>query len=270
MGYLLAAILGGFLFFNSQATPQRVEHAAQAGLQKRFPGAQVQVHVEGKKGIDVLHGKFKNVQVSLTHLGRINGLPLSLADHPRHTGHVGHFELDMRDFTWNDLALESVSFVFDDVTYDLDALKKATLIKLANSGPASARILVPAASLENVVRTRMTDIESPHVTVRGDTIEVSGKKPIPLIGVPVPFTLTAHLVARRGNEVWLVNPIVSMADVPVTGAIGNSLIGHVNPIYAFDREKKWPFLVNLTRIQGQNNKLELDADLTFVTKPRVP
>ncbi|MBV9469765.1 MAG: LmeA family phospholipid-binding protein, partial [Abitibacteriaceae bacterium] len=258
------AILGGFFLFNSQATPSKVEHKAQAALQKRFPGAQVQVHVEGKRGTDVLHGKFKTVQINLGNLGRINGLPLLPADNARHQGHVGHFELQMRDFIWNDLPLELASFSFDDLSYDLDALKKDALLKLVHSGPSSARLVVPAVSLEAVVRTRIQDIQNPHVTVRGNTITIEGKKPLPLVEVPVPFTLTANLEAHNGGEVWLTHPQVKMVDVPVGPTIGNSLVGHVNPIYVFDREHKWPFRVNITNIHAQNNKLQLDADLPFI------
>ena len=49
MGYLLAALAGGFLLFNSVATPNRAERKVESALRKQFPGAAVDVEIEGSQ-----------------------------------------------------------------------------------------------------------------------------------------------------------------------------------------------------------------------------
>ncbi|HVF10245.1 MAG TPA: hypothetical protein VNA16_05555, partial [Abditibacteriaceae bacterium] len=60
---------------------------------------------------------------------------------------------------------------------------------------------------------------------------------------------------------------VTVGEVPLPAALTNSLLGDVNPIYVFDRRKKWPFRVNLTSIQTPANKLEIYGKLTFAAAP---
>ena len=65
MPWLLAALLGGYLYINGAATPEKAAELAQAALQKRYPGSQVQVHVEGRSGRNVLKGKFRVQRIKI-------------------------------------------------------------------------------------------------------------------------------------------------------------------------------------------------------------
>ena len=281
MGYLLAALLGGFFVFNSQATPKKAEKIAVSALQKRFPGAQVDVAIEGKRGLNVVRGKFTKVRVTLAHFGTLSELPLQVSDGQQmrksggkkrapSEGRVGLLELQLRDFLWNDLRVDAADLTFRDVVFDRDLLKRQGRISLISSGPATAHLTIPAASLEALMRSRLKDVQEARLTLQNGQVSVVGKRPAPLVGVLVPFTLTANLATRNGNEIWLDEPQVKVGDVPLLAALTNSLVGDVNPVYVFDRAKKWPFLVQLTAVQTVNNKLELTGNLTFGASPAAP
>ena len=272
MGYLLAALLGGFLVFNSQATPRKAEKIAEASLQKRFPGAQVDVAIEGKRGFNVLHGKFTRVRVALAGFGTLAELPLQMTPQAKNRGRVGILELQLRDFIWNDLKVDAADLTFKDVVFDRDLLKREGRINIVSCGPGTVRLTIPAGSLETLTRARLKDVQEARLTLQNGQVRVTGKRAAPLVGVLMPFTMTADLRARNGGEIWLSEPKVSVGDLPLPAMLTNSLLGDVNPIYVFDRQKKWPFRVQLTSIQTPANKLEINGGLTFVpaSTGRVP
>jgi hypothetical protein len=279
MGYLLAALLGGFLVFNSQATPRKAEKIAESALQKRFPGATVDVSIEGKRGMNVLHGKFSKVRILLAHFGTLSEVPLQVAGTggvPNSTkrgvnrGSVGLLELQLRDFLWNDLHIDAADLTFQNVVFDRDLLKDQGRISLLSSGAATAHLTIPAASLETLMRSRLKDVQEARLTLQNGQVRVTGKRPAPLVGVLVPFTLTANLKTRNANQIWLDEPQVKVGDVPLLPAMTNSLLGDINPIYVFDRARKWPFLVELTAVQTIDNKLELNGNLTFAPPVTTP
>ena len=68
MGWLLAIVAGGLLTFNAVITPDRAASEAKKALQKQFPGAEVQVKIEGKRGKDVLNGRFRSIDIDLANL----------------------------------------------------------------------------------------------------------------------------------------------------------------------------------------------------------
>src|SRR5215217_6223350 len=65
MGVLLAALLGGLLFFNT-ASPRKAEKMAEKVLRDRFPSATVDVGIRGKRGTDTLNGHFREVNVDMS------------------------------------------------------------------------------------------------------------------------------------------------------------------------------------------------------------
>ena len=76
MGWILALLAGGFLTFNAVVTPDKAAGVAADALKKRFPGANVKVVIEGKRGRDVLNGRFKRVDVELADL-TLSDLPIA-------------------------------------------------------------------------------------------------------------------------------------------------------------------------------------------------
>ena len=61
MGYLLAALLGGTLFFNSQATPEtRGTRRWKKALRRQYPSAQIDVQAEGKRGFERAERQVQN------------------------------------------------------------------------------------------------------------------------------------------------------------------------------------------------------------------
>ena len=76
MGWILALLAGGLVTFNAVVTPDKAADAATKALQKKFPGAQVKVVIAGKRGQDVLNGRFKRVDVELADL-TLDELPIA-------------------------------------------------------------------------------------------------------------------------------------------------------------------------------------------------
>jgi hypothetical protein len=297
MGFLLAALLGGFLVFNTQATPRKVEGMAETVLRQRFPRAQVDVTVRGKSGRPVLRGRFDEVHVEMANFdvsgtGSSTSLSSSTPAASRTTtpepaaasarpvasstpdliavpgakrqGRVGRVEMQLRNFNYDGLKVEQAAVEFNDVVYDLDALKDHSEVRLVAVGPSKARLSIPAASLQGMVHTRLKDITDARLTVQGGSVRVTGKKPAPLFGTPVPVTVTAKLEARNGAEIWLTDSRVTMGGLPVPAALARSLTTDMNPVYVFDRERKWPLRVQVTSIQMHDNKVDVSGDLIFV------
>ncbi|MDQ3815283.1 MAG: DUF2993 domain-containing protein [Armatimonadota bacterium] len=264
MEYLVAALLSGFLLFNSQATPGKAERMMEKALRRQFPAAQVDVNVEGKRGFDVLNGRFKSVVVNLKGFGRINGLPLTAAPAARKAGHIGRLELRLRDFIFDDLKVDAADFMFNDVTYDVDALKEHSVVQIVQSGPAAVHLVVPAAALETLLGARFKDIENARVSAQDGQVRLTGKRAVPVVRVSIPFTLTATPKIRNGNEVWLTDPRVAVENVTGITLPAGRLLSALNPVYVFDPQQRMPFRIRGTGVQAHDNTLELTADLTFV------
>jgi LmeA-like phospholipid-binding len=295
MGFLLAALLGGFLVFNTQATPRKVEGMAETALRQRFPRAQVRVTVRGKSGRSVLRGKFDVVHVEMADFelagtspaapansspsaesvaaesvmpgsAPANSTPPDLVAVPnaKRQGHIGRVELQLRDFNYDGLKVERAEIEFNDVVYDLDVLKNRSQVRLVAVGLSKARLCLPAASLQGMVHTRLRDITDARLTVRDGSVLVTGKKPAPLFGTPVPIAVTAKLEARQGTEIWLADSHVTVGGLPVPALLAKSLTADLNPVYVFDRERKWPLRVQVTSIQTHDNRVDVSGDLIFV------
>ena len=62
---LIAALAGGFLLFNHAASPRKAEQKFETELRKAFPAATIDVTISGKRGFDVVNGKFRSVRVDM-------------------------------------------------------------------------------------------------------------------------------------------------------------------------------------------------------------
>ncbi len=307
MAYFLAALLGGFLFFNSQATPDKAARVMEKTLAQKFPGAQIKASVEGTRGNDVLKGRFKRVHLDVANftLGQSSaavanpltqgvlppmrsanalparaatgatkpgapagGLSVQVVPNAKSRGRIGTFELQARDFQWNDLQVSALDLHLGDVVFDWKALRKTSQIKLVSSSGGQAQLTLQAAALKSFVQQKLTDVSEPQVQLLpGKRVRVTGQKPMPLVNVPVDFELDAGLEIRRDRELWLSKPQLKTQGVVLAEPLAKLFLRDVNPIYVLDAENQWPLLVRVTDLQTPENSLRLNASVTLRSRP---
>jgi hypothetical protein len=270
MGYLLAALLGGFFFFNSQATPERAARVMEKTLQQRFPGAQVQAQVEGKRGRNVLKGRFQRVHIAMSDF-QMGGASIGIQAVPeaKSRGEVGRFELALRNFAFpvagSLVQVGALDMNFDSVVYDWNALKKESMLKIVSAGPAAARVSLPAQSLEPVLRSKFKDVQNLKLTLLpNNRLRLTGTRLAPIFNTSIGLTFTGQIEIRNGREIWVTRPNVQMGGVPVAAPLANAFLGGLNPVYAFDAEGKSPLRIQVTSLKTENNTAELNANLVFV------
>ncbi len=268
MEWLLAALLGGFLGFNALATPDRAAKTMEASLRKTYPQATVNATVEGKKGRAVLKGNFRRVRIEMSHIGAIDELPFS-AGAASKLGYLGRLELVLNDFRFSGLPVQSSEFIFNDVAYDFNALKKDSKLSIAKCGAASAKIVLNNVALQQRFSDSLDGVTNMKISLHNGLLQMDAKKTLPLIRIGVPFHLTAQPIVKNGNEIWLTNGRLSFENTTGLNLRVNNLLADLNPIYVFDPQKKWPFRVNLTSVVAQNNSMLVNANLVFVGAPKV-
>ena len=290
MGYLLAALFGGVLFFNSQATPKRAAHAMEDALRRQYPDRQINVQVEGKSGMNVVRGKFKVVRLqmsggqnkaatdapsndasvtptndaSVAPSSGLSFLPIAAVAKAKRKGHIGQMVMRLTDFELNGLQVESADVTWNDVVYDFDALRKTNKLNLVKTGPASAHVIVAASSLQTLIAQRVKDIQDPKLSLQNGRIIIAGTRAAPFFGTLLPFTMSARPSIRNGTQIWLSEAQVNFSGVALPSATVNAMAEKLNPVYTFEVGETWPFAMNITRLNAQNNKLEIFADLTFI------
>jgi hypothetical protein len=272
MGFLLGALVGGVLFFNSQATPHRAEREVEKALQSRFPGAHIDAEIKGKRGFDVIKGRFKQVRVQMAQFdlaGGGTGVGLQAVPSAKKQGRLGRTEIQLRDFEWQDLKVDAVDLNVQELVYDWDALKNESQLKIVSCGPVTARLVIPATSLTAAIAPRIKDVQNARIALKDGQVHITGTRAMPLVG-GVNFLLTAKLQARNGNEIWLTEPRVAAAGMPGLSLPADALLRDINPIYVFDREKAWPFRVQIQNITTINDKLDLSGNLVFVPAVAAP
>ena len=264
MEILLAALVGGFLLFNSAATPQKAEKVIEAALRKTYPRATfIDAQVEGKRGRAVMKGNFRRIRLEMRGIGEVSGLPLSAARPDAKTGHLGHLELALRDFRFNGAPVENAEFTFDDVAYDMDALKKTSKLMIVRSGPAKAHLTLTARAMDTLFAGSLKGVRDIKIALRDGRVIMDAKKVLPLFDLGLPFIFTSRPEAR-GSEIWLTDGRVAMENTTGFTLPVKNLLGDLNPIFTFDEEKKWPFRVQITSVRAQNDTLEIDANMIFV------
>ncbi len=263
MGYLLAALAGGFLFFNSQATPDKVAGRIETVLRRQFPGAQVDVDIKGKRGLNVVKGRFREVRLSMSNF-KTAGValpPVQMNPNPKKKGRIGRALVQLRDFDFNGIQVELAELELGDVVYDLDALKKSQL-GIVSVGPGRAHLIVSAAALQSLVQERVKDVKNARIALQNGQLRLTGTRATPILG-DVPFALTARPQVRNGNQIWLANAVVTLGGQELPEALTQNIIGPLNPIFAFD-DSKLPFRVALKTLSARNDKIELSGDVSFV------
>lgn len=259
MGYLLAALLGGLLYFNSAATPQKAAQMAEEALQKQYPTSKVNVEMEGKRGADVLKGRFRRVHIEVSDL-KVAELPFTPATTAKRIGKAGKLELDLRNLTWGTLPIARARFDFENLEYDFGALKETSQFKIVRTGPAQMQVQVGASSVASAFDTRLKDIENLAISFQDDQFRLTGQRDV--LGFKAPVSMTARPVGV-GNEVRLENSVITVSGVPLPAMAANALLKDVNPIYVFDRKGEWPFKVNIQSVSARNDSLDVTAGLTL-------
>lgn len=262
MEALLAALLGGFLLFNAAATPGKAAKVMEAALRKSYPNATVAAQVEGKRGRAVLKGNFRKVRLTLTNIGEIESLPFAPANDDAKCGHLGRFELALRDFRFSGLPVESAEIGFDELDYDLAALRQDGKLQILRSGPGQTRLTTTAAALEKLFAKNLRGITDVQVALKDGRVVVNAKKTVPILEVGLPFIFTAR-PEPRGNEIWLTDGRIAMENVTGITIPVKNLLGDLNPIFTFDPDRKWPYRVQLTKVESHANKMEITAELLF-------
>lgn len=300
MGYLIAALLGGFFAFNAKATPDKAARVIQSTLQRQFATQNVQVEVEGRRGMSVVKGRFRRVRISMSRFvipaaptasiattattsaqvspvgagasataisdTRQNiGFSVRAIPGAKSEGRVETFELALRDFRWNGLPVASLDMTLRDVAFDWKSLRKRSEVNLVRVGPGTAQLHLAADALMPFLKSKLSDVSEPKLQLMADNrVRIEGSKPAPLLNVPLPFSVDGRLGARNGNELWLEEASISMGGVPLAAPLAKAFTGDLNPIYVFDREGRAPFRLNIQSLQTSAVGLDIAAALRFV------
>ena len=271
--FLGGILLGGFLAFNAFATPNRVEKTAEKALRQKFPGATVDVEIKGKRGADVLKGRFQSVQVDLSNV-RFDDFPIqstasSSASAPGtpgvpakevKTAFIGHLELRLRDLTFDQLRVKSATLSFDNVRYDFNALKKRSEIRLISFSNGRIALAVESPALLPTFAARAPDISNPQIGLRGGEAILSGNRTV--LGTKANVVVRGPIVAR-GQNLELDQPRVEVAGVSLAPKLAAPFLPDLNPLYAFDPEGKWPFKLQIQSIRAEDDALQLEGALSM-------
>lgn len=263
MGYLLAALLGGFFLFNSAATPQKAAHLAERALQKQYPGADIAVEIEGKRGASIVKGNFRRVRVQMAHL-TLDALPFEPPSGRVKTARAGQIELDLRDLKLGQMPVSQARLEFDDVQYDFGALKKQGQFKLVRLGAGRLQLQLSAQALLPAFAAKLQNTSDVTVGVEGQTLTLRGNRSV--LGVSTPIIVSGQL-AGAGSELRLEGATLSLGGARVPTLAANALLKDLNPLYDFDKGLKWPFRTQITGASGQGNQLDISADLSLSAPP---
>jgi len=269
MESLALLLLGGYFGFSALATPGRVAKRAESALHRQFPGAQVGVEVQGKRGRDVVNGRFKTIRISLANLSFASLPVASGADLPANdpapakrvkVGHIGHFELDLKSLQFGDLPVERVNVSFDDVRYDFGALKNHSELRLLSFSNGRIALAVRGSSLGSLFSIRAPEISDPKVEVRGGEIILSGTRDV--LGTPTSVEVRGPVVAR-GQNIEIGDARVSVAGTALPPTLANPITRGINPLFRFDPQGKGPFLLHVSSIQSEDGLIQIQGELSL-------
>ncbi|PQV65484.1 hypothetical protein B1R32_101226 [Abditibacterium utsteinense] len=269
MGYFLAALLSGFLLFNQAASPHKAAQLAEKALQKQYPGAEVQVQIEGKRGADVLKGRFKLVRVEMSHLALIQ-LPftappstvsskqITTKQNASKVGKAQKIEVELSDLTLGKLPVSRARLDFSDVQYDFGALKNRAQFQLLQSGSSQLKLQLSASALLPAFEEKLKNTENVTVEINGKTLVLRGTRSV--LGNATPIVISGELQGR-GAQLRLENAVLSLGGATIPTLAASALLKDLNPLYDFDKSLKWPFRTEITSASGQGNTLDLSANL---------
>lgn len=267
MEVIAALLLGGFFAFNSLATPKRVAKGAEKALRRQFPGATVNVEVKGKKGKDVLNGRFNLLRIQMANLS-FDTLPLNppstepLSAQPKtvKVGRVEHLEVQMRNLRFGNLPLERVNIAFDDVRYDFNALKNHSQLHLLSFSNGRIALGVRGSSLVPLFAAREPGMRNPSVAVGGGEIIFSGQRDV--LGTMTAVEVRGALVAR-GQNLEVASPRARVGEMSLPPAAAAPFLRGLNPLFQFDPEDRGPLRFQINSIQTQNDVIEMQGALTL-------
>jgi hypothetical protein len=240
-------------------------------LRRQFPGAQVQTKVEGKRGRDVLKGRFRRVRIEMANF-QLAAAPLGSPHKSKKQGKIGRFELALSNFSLSmmgtQVPVQSMEMNFNDVVYDWGVLRKHSQVRLISAGPADAKLALSAPALQPVLQAKFKEVQNLKLSFGANNrVRVTGTRAAPLVGTPIGFVLNGRIEARNGDQLWLADPAVEMGGIPLAATLASPLIGNLNPLYAFDPEKKSPLRVQITSLQTRGDVAHLTANLLFRPTP---
>lgn len=262
MGYFLAALLSGFFLFNGAATPDRAAKIAQKSLRKQYPGAAINVQIEGKRGASVLKGNFRRVRVEMAKL-TLAALPFAPSTGSPRLGRAEKIEIRLRDLTLGQLPASRVDLDFDQVAYDFDALKKAGQFRIVRLGAGRMQLQLSAQALLPAFAAKLQNTTDVSVETEGQNLTVRGNRTI--LGASQPILVTGQL-AGRGSELRLENASLSVGGTRLPSNASGALLKDLNPLYDFDKGLKWPFRTHITSASGNGNQIDLSATLSLQTQ----
>ncbi len=297
MGWLLAILAGGLFTFNAVVTPDRAADEATKALRKQFPGADVEVNIEGKRGKDVLNGRFRKIDIELSNL-TLEELPLQTASAPKTAvlvrepvgtirstspraesgpalkaveikpakvkkpkiGKAGEVNIAVSDFKWQNLPVERADFQFNDVEYDFGALKNDSQFKLVRVGKSTMHLELAPDALTPFIAKRVANVSKPNVRLTDGQISVVGERNF--YGLAAPFEVKGK-PGFIGSQVILQAPKLLVSGVSVPAMVAMPILKSVNPLYSFDDLEGLPFTVVLTKVEARDGKLQIDGELTL-------
>ena len=267
MEVLAALLLGGFFGFNALATPNRVAKGAEKALRRQFPGSTVNVQVTGKRGKDVVNGRFKDIRISLANLS-FEALPLQASPAPSllgnssapKVGRVEHLELDLKNLQFGELPVERLHVAFDNVRYDFGALKNHSQLRLISFSNGRVLLGVRGSALSSLFALRAPEVRKPSVEVRNGEIILRGERDV--LGNPTPVEVRGPVVAR-GQNIEIGSARVLVNDAALPPALAEPIVRGINPLFRFDPENKGPFLLQINSIRSENGVMEVQGALTL-------
>lgn len=295
MGWILAILAGGFLTFNAVVTPDKAADEAAKALRAKFPGAQVKVNIEGKRGKAVLNGRFKRVDVEMSDFRLDDALvdqmtaptpapltPLSTTPVPLPVvpatqasalkvpvqparpapkikiGRADEINIALSHFHWDALPVERAEFHLKNTQYDWDALKGHSQFVLIKTDDARMHLELAPEALTPLVEKRVPNVNNARVSIVGEKLSVHGERQF--YGLNAPFEVKGNL-GFSGPQVIMQAPTLLVSGLPIPAPLAAPLLKSINPLYSVADLKDLPFAVELKNVWVRDGKLQIDAAL---------
>jgi hypothetical protein len=173
------------------------------------------------------------------------------------------------------MRLELGEIEFNNVTYRTTENRKSTggkagqaenqPMQVTGAGLSKVHLIVNAASLQKLMQGRVPDVSNLRLSLQNDRVKITGTRPAPFIGVPLPFALDAKLEARQGDQLWLTDARLTLGGAPVPEGVAKSVLGSMNPVYVVNFTQEWGFRTAIKTITTRNDKLDITGNLVFMT-----
>jgi hypothetical protein len=138
-------------------------------------------------------------------------------------------------------------------------------MEVTGAGLSKVHLVVGAASLQKMMQGRVPDVSNLRLSLQNDRVKITGTRPAPFLGVPLPFSLDAKLEARQGDQLWLSDARLTLGGAPVPEGVAKGIIGGMNPIYVVNFTQQWGFRTAIKTITTRNDKLDITGNLVFMT-----